>query len=130
MSNTPPYRIAIIGATVSGKSTLASNLAIALDITHVALDALFWGPNWTKVDPEVFLAETKAALQPDGWVVDGNYTAIREFVSGKADTLVWMNYPLWIVLKQLFARTIQRTVCKEVLWNGNVEDWQEHFLSK
>jgi adenylate kinase family enzyme len=130
MRTTPPHRIAIIGATGSGKSTLAGYLATTLGQSHVELDALFWGRNWTKVDPEVFLAETKAALQPDRWVVDGNYTAVREFVWAEADTLVWMNYPLWIVLKQLFARTIRRTIRKEVLWNGNVEDWREHFLSK
>ena len=124
-----PHRIAVIGATGSGKTTLAQDLAKLLGIVHIELDAFYWGPNWTQPDPEDFLARTKGVLQTDGWVVDGNYSEIRGLVWSEADTVVWLNYSLLVVLRQLFRRTVRRFIRKEVLWNGNIEDWREHFLS-
>lgn len=124
-----PHRIAVVGATGSGKTTLAQNLAKVLGIVHVELDAIFWGPNWGPSEPEDFRVRTKAALQTDGWVVDGNYSAVRDLVWDEADTVVWLNYSLPVVMKQLFRRTIQRTLRREVLWNGNIEPWREQFLS-
>ena len=67
----------VIRSTGSGKTTLAHDLAELLDIVHIELDAIYWRPDWTPRDSEDFLARTKAALQTDGWVVDGNYSAIR-----------------------------------------------------
>ena len=44
-----PYkRIAVIGATCSGKSTLARKLAKKLALDYIELDALQWGPNWNR----------------------------------------------------------------------------------
>ena len=39
-------RIAVLGMTASGKSTLAKRLARLLDVPHIELDAIVHGPNW------------------------------------------------------------------------------------
>jgi adenylate kinase family enzyme len=69
-------------------------------------------------------------VQTDGWVVDGNYGSFRDSVWGRADTVVWLNYPLPVVQLQLIKRTMTRLLRKKVLWNGNIEDWREYFLSR
>jgi adenylate kinase family enzyme len=124
-----PRRVVVVGVTGSGKTTLAQNLAELLGLVHIELDAIHWGPNWTEAKPKDMLARTSAALQADGWVVDGNYGTVRELVWGQADTVVWLNYSLPVILGRLWRRTVRRTVLREVLWNGNVESFREQFLS-
>ena len=47
-----------------------------LGVPFIALDTLFWKPNWEKTPSDEFCAKVRSALdQSDrGWVVDGNYT--------------------------------------------------------
>lgn len=124
-----PKRIVIVGSTGSGKTTLGQNLGQRLGLVHIELDSIFWGPNWTPIEETDFIAQTKSQLSADGWVVDGNYRAVRDMVWEQADTVVWLNYPLPTIFKQLFKRTYKRVRNKEVLWNNNVETFREQFLS-
>jgi adenylate kinase family enzyme len=67
-------RVAVIGVSGSGKTTVAGELAMRLGLPHVELDALHHGPNWTEASAEQLRAAVLAALErcPDGWVIDGN----------------------------------------------------------
>lgn len=115
-------RIAIVGTTGSGKSTLAESLAPLLDAEPVELDALFWTPGWRPVLPELFRQRVEAATSGDRWVIAGNYGQVRDLVWGRADTLVWLDYNLPLVLRRLALRTVKRVVTREDLWNtGNRE---------
>ena len=38
-------RILVVGTSGAGKSRLAGQLAAALGVPHVELDALYWGPD-------------------------------------------------------------------------------------
>ena len=40
-------RIVVVGTSGVGKTTLAKDIAAALAIPHVELDALHWDPGWT-----------------------------------------------------------------------------------
>lgn len=59
------YRIAIVGTSGVGKTTLAKYVAEVLDIPHVELDALFWRPNWQEYSTGEFLAQVEAATSED-----------------------------------------------------------------
>lgn len=111
-------RINVVGMSSTGKTTLARTLADRLGVTHVELDALFWGPNWTPVPDDDFRRRVAAALEPDDWVADGGYQVARDIIWGRADTIVWLDYPLRVILARWARRTIQRIRSNEVFWPG------------
>jgi adenylate kinase family enzyme len=122
----PPLgrRIAVLGMTAVGKSTLAKKLARRLGVPHVELDGIVHGPNWVDLSDEEFHTRTADALRGDGWVVDGNYPAVRDLTIGQAETVVWLDYPIVIPLWRVFPRTLRRIIRHEELWNGNRETWR------
>lgn len=116
-----PLRIAIVGTSGSGKTTLARRLAQHLGITHVELDAVHWGPDWTPTPQGVLRERVAGALAGNAWVIDGNYSAVRDIVWRRADTLVWLDYALPVVMGRVTWRTFRRSLLGEELWNGNRE---------
>ena len=123
-------RISVIGTSGSGKTTMARQLAHLLHVPHVELDALHWEPNWTEAPDSVMRARVENALSGDGWAVDGNYSAVRDTVWGRADTIVWLDYSLSVMLSRLTRRTLRRLITREELWHGNRERWRTTFFSK
>ena len=127
---TSPNRIAVIGTAGAGKTVLAKRIAERLAVPHVELDAYRHGPNWAETPDPLFRERLARALSGDRWVADGNYRVARDVVWTRATTLVWLDYPLRIVLWRLFWRTMRRGVTRQVLWNGNRERLWEHFLTR
>ena len=125
-----PRRIVVVGVTGSGKTTLARELSDRLGLPHVELDALYWEPNWTPAPAETFRARVAEALQGGAWVADGNYGIARDIVWARADTLVWLDYGLPVILWQLTRRMWRRVFSHEELWNGNRERLGDHFFSR
>jgi len=119
-------RIAVVGTSGSGKTTMARGLAERLGVPHIELDALHWGPDWSPADPETFRARVLAATAAERWVCDGNYSAVRPIVLERADTVVWLDLPLRICLARVAARTVRRSRTQEDLWgSGNRESWRK-----
>jgi len=109
VSLTGCQRILILGRTGSGKTTLARELAKALGVPHVELDSLFFGPNFSTVPLEVLRERTMAAIAGEQWVTDGNKRAVRDLVWPRADTIVWLDYPITVSLWRLGKRALRRT---------------------
>lgn len=123
-------RIAVVGTTGSGKTTLAKRLSASYGIPHVELDALFHGPNWTPSPPEEFRARVARALAGDGFVVDGGYSIARDIAWARLDTLVWLDYSFAVCFTRTVRRTLSRIRSGAELWNGNRESWRGAFLSR
>ena len=122
-------RIYVIGVTGSGKTTLARQLAHHLGCPQVELDALVWGPQWQLAPDALFLERLTAALVGDDWVVDGNYSRVRDLIWARVELVVWLDYPLVMNLWRLLRRSIRRIVSQEELWGtGNRETWRSQFL--
>jgi adenylate kinase family enzyme len=123
-------RWVVLGISGAGKSTLARALAQARAVPHVELDALYWGPQWTPTEQPVLRERAAAAVRAAAWVVDGNYSSLRDIVWPRATTLVWLNYPFRVVLWRVFLRCIRRIALREVLWHGNRESFTRTFCSR
>lgn len=123
-------RISIVGTSGSGKTTLAQKIAKTYELPYVELDQLQWEPNWTAVPVGVFQERVKGALTGDRWVVDGNYSKVRDIVWSRADTVIWLNYPFHVVFGRSLRRAISRIVTQEECCNGNHESLRKTFFDR
>ncbi|MGZ5904159.1 MAG: hypothetical protein ACXWLB_00100 [Reyranella sp.] len=124
-------RVVVIGTTGSGKSTLAERLAARTGLRVIELDALFWGRDWQGAPIELFRHRVERETRDDGWIVVGNYAQVRDLVWRPADTLVWLDLPLPLVIWRLARRTIRRAATQEDLWGtGNRESFVRSFFSR
>src|SRR5688572_924202 len=128
----PPHmrRIVVVGTSGSGKSTLARELSRRMNVPHVELDALHWGPNWTEAPRDVFRRRVEQAVAGDAWVVDGNYLSVRDIVHTRADTIVWLDYSMSVVFGRVLLRSLRRAIHREELWAGNRESLRLTFCSR
>ena len=130
MTYFPFRRICVVGTTGSGKSTLAGELSRRLHIPHIELDALFWEPDWKESDREITRARVREIARSDAWIVDGNYSFLRDILWPRAEALVWLDYPLPLIFWRLWWRTWKRVLKKELLWGMNTERLGPQFFSK
>lgn len=123
-------RYVIVGTSGAGKSTFAAALAHATGSPHIELDALYWGPEWTAVPHEQFEARVRSATEGECWVADGNYTALREGLWGRATHIVWLNYGRATVFSRVLWRTVSRGLLRTQLAHGNPESLRMAFFSR
>lgn len=112
-----PERVIVGGTSGAGKSTLAKRIGAALDLPYLEVDSIYHGPGWT-VRPE-FQEELRAFVAHPRWVVE--WQGEREMLAGVADTLVWLDYPVPVVMYRVVKRNLRRSFSTETLWAGNVE---------
>jgi adenylate kinase family enzyme len=124
-------KIAVIGSSGSGKTSVARRLAEHHGVPHVELDELHWGPNWTACPADEFRARVERALSAPGWVADGTYHGkLGDSILERADLVVWLDLPLRVVARRVTVRTLRRIRNEEELWNGNRETWGEAFFHR
>jgi adenylate kinase family enzyme len=124
-------RVVVFGTTGSGKSRLAERLAEQTGLRVIELDALFWGRDWQPAPVELFRHRVERETRKGDWIVVGNYGQVRDLVWRPADTLVWLDLPLSLVMWRLTRRTVRRVATKEELWGtGNRETWRNAFFSR
>ena len=123
-------RILVVGSSGSGKTTLAGQLTARLGIPHVELDALHWEAGWIEAPDALMRERVAAALAGPGWVIDGNYSQVRDLTWGQADTFVWLDYGLPLILARLSRRTFGRILTRAELWHGNRESLRNALFSR
>lgn len=121
-------RIIIVGPSCSGKSTLGEHLAGRLGVPFVELDALFWKPGWQESPPDEFRTRLFEAHAKEGWVSAGNYLRHTEDVTWpSAETVIWLDFPLWLTSWRVLRRSWRRWRQKELLWGTNYERFWDQF---
>jgi adenylate kinase family enzyme len=125
-------RIAVIGVSGNGKTTFARRLAAKLEVPYTELDALHHLPGWIEASAEDFRRDVVTVIdRSDGWVLDGSYQEkLGDLVLRRADTLVWLDQPLSLVLRRLITRAVRDIVTKRDLFNGNRQTWRFAFWGR
>jgi adenylate kinase family enzyme len=125
-------RIAIIGTSGAGKTTLSRELARRIGGVLIEVDALGHKANWVKATDEELRAGIDAAMAgTDRWVIDGTFRSrLGDFVTARTDLIVWLDLPLTTILLRLLRRSWRRVRTREVLWNGNIENWRDVFIGR
>lgn len=90
-------RICVIGPSNSGKSTLAQELGRLLGLPAFHLDRIAHKPysNWERVPDKEFIRLHDEIVVGDDWVIDGNYSIAMPQRFARADTVIWLDPPLF-----------------------------------
>lgn len=123
-------RVAVIGTSGAGKTTFARRLAQITGGLHIELDAIHWQPNWVELPQEELRERVSRAATQERWVIDGNYSKVRDLIWRRATHIVWLNYPFLTVFTRVLYRTVRRLIIREVLFAGNRESFRSTFLSR
>ena len=138
-------KIAIVGYSGSGKSTMAQKLGAYYQVEVLHLDSVHFLPNWIerpRADMQKMVRDF-LNTHPD-WVIDGNYTDCDyERRMESADQIIMMLFPplssLWrVVRRYLHYRNTSRPdlgcterlnweFVKWVLWQGRSKRAQQRY---
>lgn len=98
-------KIMVIGISPgAGKSTFARKLGEAKGIKVHHLDALFWKPNWVEASLEEFTEAQEKIVIQDSWIIEGNYSNTFELRAQHADTIIYLELPLYVCLYRVLKR--------------------------
>jgi adenylate kinase family enzyme len=120
-------RVSVVGTSGAGKSTFASALAAALGVPWLELDSVYHQADWTPLPAAEFRVRVAAVASGSSWVIDGNYSTVRDIVWARADTVIWLDLPKRTVMRRIVFRTLRRVGGRIELWNGNREHWRNFF---
>jgi adenylate kinase family enzyme len=123
-------RVMVVGTSCSGKTTFARRIAEALDMPCLELDAVFWGPDWSECPTDEFREAVRQRAAADQWVVDGNYSKVRDILLSRATDAVWLNYTFPVVFWRALSRTCRRIISREELFGGNRETLVKSFFTR
>ena len=121
------HRVSVIGSAGSGKSTVGRALAEALGTEFLELDSVYHQADWTPLPASQYRERVAVAVAGEGWVIDGNYSTVRDIVWARADTVVWLDLPKRTVMRRIIWRSFRRVAGRVELWNGNRERWRNLF---
>jgi adenylate kinase family enzyme len=117
-------RVVVQGTSGSGKTTVSAALAHTLGVACLELDGLYQQRDWTPLEVEEFRARVASFVDQPRWIVDGNYSHVRDILWPKATTILFIDLPRRVVITRVIKRTMLRIVKREELWNGNRESWR------
>jgi len=101
-------RIMVIGVSAgAGKSTFAKEIGKNLAIPVYHLDRFFWEPGWIEADKQEFIDRIREVVKKERWIIEGNYFSTFEERAAFADTIIYLELPLYVCLYRVFKRRFQ-----------------------
>jgi shikimate kinase len=121
-------KIAVFGLPGTGKTTLALRLAGILGVPHHDLDHTLFTASGPLPLAE-FRARAAALTRAGAWIVDGNYAKLADVTWHRADTVIWLDYPLPLIVARVTRRNLRRLTGREPAPGGPF-GWKRAFFSR
>lgn len=99
-------RILIIGPCGAGKSTLSVELGRRLGLPVFHMDKLNWKPGWVDSSKNELRAKLEQICSTERWLIDGNYGGTMAERLVRADTVVYLDFPIRLCLWRVMRRII------------------------
>ena len=101
-------RVMIIGCGGAGKSTLARKLGEKTGLPVVHLDQFWWAPgNWQHLTREEFDERMMQEMEKPQWILDGNFNRTLELRLSRCDTVIYLDMPRLVCIKNWIGRVIK-----------------------
>ena len=97
-------RVIIIGPGGAGKSFFSKQLAGITNLPLYHLDNIFWKEDRTHISRDEFDKKLLEILEKDEWIIDGDYSRTYETRMQRADTILFLDYPLEVCLEGVESR--------------------------
>lgn len=97
-------RVMVIGPCGSGKSTLSFELARRLGLPLIHMDKLNWQPGWIDSPDDELLTRVRQVVEQDRWLIDGNYGGTMPLRLDRADTVVYLDFPVALCFRRMLKR--------------------------
>ncbi|MEO8141745.1 MAG: topology modulation protein [Sphingomicrobium sp.] len=99
-------RVMIIGPCGAGKSTVSHVLAARLCLPLIHMDQLNWQPDWVDAGNDRLRGLLAVEVAKERWLIEGNYGSTMPMRLERADTIIYLDYPLPLCLWRLMKRIV------------------------
>ncbi len=97
-------RVLVIGPCGAGKSTLAAELSERITLPLYHMDKLNWRPGWVESSKAEISEKLAQITTTDQWVIDGTYGGTLGDRLPRADTVIYLDYPISLCVARLLRR--------------------------
>ncbi|AEY94389.1 adenylate kinase (plasmid) [Streptomyces hygroscopicus subsp. jinggangensis 5008] len=122
-------KIALFGPPATGKSTLAKWLSAELGHPHTDLDEILFTPDGPLPLPE-FRRQAGEITQADTWIVEGNFSKLADVVWHRADVLVWLDFPLPLIMYRIVRRSLYQLTGHDDSPQAQRLTWSKAFFNR
>lgn len=127
-----PQKIAILGITGAGKSTLSRRIAEKTGLPLFHMDSLFWRGKWEEVPEAEYLeAHKKILAENERWIIEGWVSPAMEERLTRADLIIYLDYPGWVCALRYVERSRKhRDIARPELPTESTDHfkWRRFFL--
>lgn len=103
-------KIAIIGPSGAGKTTLAEKLGSRLGLKVYHLDKLFWHHDWKRKDRETRIDILQYLVLEKQWIIEGTYLNSSDLHLYKADAIIFLDISSFMCGKRIIKRHYESQV--------------------
>jgi len=122
-------KIAVVGVSAAGKSTLARLLALKLNLPLTHMDAIMWKPGWDYIGDEETIRKLTDASSQGKWIIEGFIDKnAYDTVLNNADSIIYLDYPRYIAAWRYILRWLKHRKNPRPELEGSPEKFSLSFL--